>query len=216
MADPNDGNSQPAGGQQSPTGATSGDGSQLSTEYVKRLESQVAELTTMVKGIQKGTDKQIGQVRSDVKRILELKEQGLNESQIQRELFLDGLMNQNPESQNAPVPTPAGSGTPNTSLDVESVIKSLQFPDNDPTLAALRIKHAGNTQALLQAAAEFRLSQAAVPQPSTGTLPSQTGASGGNNLDAQLNELNTLLLNPTKNRARIADLQKTLDERGWK
>ena len=94
----------------------------------------------------------------------------MDERQIQRELMLDDLL----QGQNPPVQTPAGSGTQNTGLDVEPILKSLQFPDNDVTLAALKVKYSNDPQGLLKAAAEVRLAQATSPSPSTATMLPQT------------------------------------------
>jgi hypothetical protein len=75
------------------------------------MMSELEGLKKSVKGLQKGTDKQIGQLSNDIKRILELKEQGFDERGIQRELFLDSLMGQNTSA--VPVPDkdePTGGG----------------------------------------------------------------------------------------------------------
>lgn len=215
VINPNEGNpTQPAGGTESPTSSPSGSASQPLPEYVKTLQSQIEQINTNIKGLQKGTDKQIGQVRDNLKRILELKDQGLNEEQIKRELWIDQQINQ-PET--AQVQPPAGSGQVNTGLDVEAGLKRLQFPENDPTLAALKIKHANNPQELLLAAAELRLAQATSPSPSPATLLSQSGGSTNVSADTsvQVARLQELLKAPSKNRAEIAELEKTLNERGW-
>jgi len=219
-------NNQPEGKPQEPTGAveqptspTSGTPAQPLPDYVTALQSQIAELTGLVKGVQKGTDKQIGQVRTDVKRILELKESGMSELQIQRELQLDALLSGQP-TQNAPVQQPTGSGQPqNAGVDVEAVVKSLQFQPNDPALAALRIKYAASPQDLINAAADLRLSQLKTPNPTPGNLPSLQGnpdAAGGPNTQQMIDRLEELQISPTKNRAEIIRLTAELEARGWK
>ena len=198
------------GAAEQPTSPASPAGSQPLPDYVTAVQSQIANVETLVKGIQKGTDKQIGQVRTDVKRILELKEQGLNESQINRELWIDQQMN----SQNAPVQQPAGSGTANTSLDVDSVVASLQFQPNDPALAALKIKYAGDPQGLVKAAADLRLSQFQTPNPSPGTgIPPNGGQPNApTNWDALSAEYDELSKNPAANFKRMTEIQQEMEK----
>jgi hypothetical protein len=173
-----EGNSAPAtGAAEQPTSPTSAAPSQPLPDYVTALQSQVENLAKIVNGVQKGTDKRFGQLDTNIKRILELKDQGLNESQIQRELWIDQQMTGQPQS--APVQQPAGSGPTNTGIDVEATIKSFQFPENDPGLAALRVKFNGRPQELLSAAAELRLSQVQTPNPSGATGLSMQNSQGG-------------------------------------
>lgn len=175
-ANPNEGNSpEPTGGTQPPVAPPSGSESQPLPDYVKALQFQLADLTTKYNGLQKGTDKQIGQVRGDIKRILELKDQGLNETQIKRELWLDQQL----EKQDAPVPQVSGTNSQNTGFDIEPVLKSLQFPDNDPGLAALKAKHASNPMEFLKAATELRLSQAVSANPTPATSLSMQNTQQG-------------------------------------
>lgn len=214
-----EGNAQePTGAAEQPTSPASGapEGQPL-PDYVTALQGQVAELASLVKGVQKGTDKQIGQVRGDIKRILELKDKGLDETGIQRELFLDSLMTG--QTQSAPAQAPAGSGQPQgAGLDVDAVVKSLQFQPNDPALAALKIKHGSNAQAFLQAAADLRLSQLTSPTPTPGTALSQTGNAATGLTDEQVAEkgmlLEQLYKNYSRNRPQIETILKELDAAG--
>jgi hypothetical protein len=178
------------------------------------LQSQIAELTKVVRGVQSGADKQIGQVRSDVKRILELKEQGLSESQIHRELWIDQQMS----GQSAPAPQPSnGNGQPaGAGFDAEPLIATLKFEPNDPALAALRIKYAGNPQGLATAAADLRLSQLNSPKPTPGTSipPSNGNALQGSmtpqEMEAKSARLLRLYDNYTANKPEIETLEKEL------
>lgn len=201
------------GAVEQPTSPTSPTGSQPLPDYVVALQSQIADVTNLVKGIQKGTDKQIGQVRTDVKRILELKEQGLNESQINRELWIDQQMN----TQNAPVQPPAGSEQKNTSLDVDTVVSSLQFQPNDPALAALKIKYAGDPQGMVKAAADLRLSQLSTPNPSPATAPALQGNPPVSGVDknALYIKLSEYQRSPSRFKKEIAEITKQLEDSGW-
>lgn len=170
----------PSGGTQQPATPPSGNEANPLPDYVKALQDQNAtllqqftELGNQVKGLQKGTDKQIGQVRGDIKRILELRESGMNESQIQRELWIDSQMN---DRDVTIVPNGGGPAQPNTSLDMEPVLKSLKFAENDPALAALRIKYQGKE--LLEQAANLRIAQLTASNPTPGTAIPQEGFGG--------------------------------------
>ena len=105
---PNEGNPGIEGATQLPVAPPSTIPDQLSRDEIEALRG----LPGLIKGLQKGTDKQIGQVRADVKRILELKESGLNEAQIQRELAVDALL-----EQGTPTKTVVGNDGKVPSLD---------------------------------------------------------------------------------------------------
>lgn len=204
----------PTGATEQPTSSTSGAQGQPLPDYVTALQGQIEQLSGMVKGIQKGTDKQIGQVRGDIKRILELSGKGLDETGIQRELFLDQLMS----GQNTPVQPPAGSGkTPDAGLDVDSMVTALQFQPNDPALAALKIKYMDNPKELVKAAADLRLSQLQTPNPTPATSPSMQGNSPAVSQSAQqkIERLTELQKNPSKNRMEIIRLTAELEASGW-
>jgi hypothetical protein len=112
--------------------------------------------------LQKGTDKQIGQVRADVKRILELKEQGLNENQIQRELYIDSLI----EQGTLPKPV-AGNDAPKQGLDADAIVKSFGLADDD--LSILKVRHADNPAQLIAEAHKLAMSKASVPSATPAT-----------------------------------------------
>lgn len=220
----NDGNSQGGtGAPEQPTSPASPSGSQPLPDYVVamqgRLDQQdalIRQQSEFIKGLQKGTDKQIGQVRGDIKRILELRAQGLNESQIQRELWIDQQMTGQPQS--APVQQPVGSEPRNNGIDVDTIVASLQFQPNDPALAALKVKYAGDPQGLVKAAADLRLSQFQTPNPTPGTGLSQSGATTSgltaDQADAKLLHLQDMYKNYSQNKTAIAELEKELKASG--
>lgn len=204
------------GAAEQPTSPASGAQASSLPDYVTALQSQVSELQGVVKGLQKGTDKRFGQMDTNIKRILELKDQGLNETQIQRELWIDSQMT--PQQQNAPVQQPVGNVQTNQGIDVEPIITSLQFQPNDPALAALKIKYAGDPQGMVKAAADLRFSQLSTPNPSTGTgLPISGGQAQVDGLNAQQVEqlsmkLNRLYDNYSANEQQIKSIERQLDE----
>lgn len=209
---------QPTGGAEPPASSPSGQPGQPLPDYVVALQNQVASLQAEIKGQQKGADKRFGQMQGDIKRILELKEQGLNESQIQRELWIDSQMTQ-PPAQNALVQQAPGTSQQNTGLDVEAIVKSLQFPENDPTLAALRIKYANDPNGLVKAAAEVRIAQATSPNPSPASAFSQTagGAVPGltqEQADAKTVQLAELYKNYSINKPQIEIIERELKAAG--
>jgi hypothetical protein len=121
----------PTGGAEQPTSQPSGgQGQQLSD--VSALVKQVQELQKEIRGLQKGTDKRLERQDSNIKRILELKEQGLSETQIQRELWIDSQI----QGQDAPPPTPVGNGKETGQApDVSSAFKTVEeygLSTNDP------------------------------------------------------------------------------------
>lgn len=111
-----DGNQQQTpGGTESPTSSPSvSNGQRLSN--VDALVKRVEELEKANRGLQKGIDKRFERQDSNIKRILELKEQGLNESQIARELWID----QQIQGQEAPPQPPVGNERARQATDTGS------------------------------------------------------------------------------------------------
>lgn len=215
----NDGNPQGGtGAPETPTSPASPPAGQPLPDYVVamqgRLDQQdalIRQQNDQIKGLQKGTDKQIGQVRGDIKRILELGGKGLDESAIQRELFIDQMMSGQP--QNAPVQPPVGNGPQNNGIDVDSVVASLQFQPNDPALAALKIKYTGDPKGLVKAAADLRLSQLQSPSPSPATALSQiNGQNVTVDYDALAREYDDLAKNPAANFKRMTEIQQEMEK----
>ena len=203
----------PAGGAQPPVTPPSGTEAQPLPEYVTALQAQLADVQNKLHGLQKGTDKQIGQMRADVKRILELKESGMNEAQIQRELQLDAIL----QGQTAQPAAPAeGTAKPAPGIDVDAIVTSLQFEPNDPALAALKVLHGNNAVMLAEAAAGLRLQQLqTTPRPGAQLPPSGGSAVTSQQVDPRIARLAELQKSPTANRAEIMRLKKELDEKGW-
>lgn len=207
-----------AGGTEQPTPQPSGAQGEPLPEYVTALQNQVAELTKAFRTTQGSADAQFGQLRGDIKRILELKEQGLNESQIQRELFVDSLMT----GKSAPVQqSDPGRSAPNTGLDVEGTLKELQFESNDVAIAALKIAYRDDPSALLREAAKLRLTQLTQkPAGPAGALPPSGGSSPDNGrmtveeTYAKYAELEELTKNYSLNKPKIEALRAELQQRG--
>lgn len=209
---------QPTGGSESPTSTPSGSQQgQPLPDYVRALVEKQEQLEQQVKSFQKGNDKRIGQFGNDIKRILELKEQGLNETQIQRELFVDNLM----QGQNTPPTQPAGSGSGGQALDIEGTLKELQFEPNDVALASLKVLYGGDPNTLLKEAAKLRLTQLTQkPAGPAGALPPSGGSSPENGkmtieeTYTKYAQLEDLMRNYSANKPQIEALQKELDARG--
>ena len=126
------------GGAEQPTSPPS-ETSPQQLSSVDALVKTVEELRKELRGVQKGTDKRFEKFGGDIKRILELKEQGLDENGIKRELFLDNLIAG--QGQDTPPPPPAGSGSgAGQAPDVESAFKTLEeysLSQNDPDFLVL-------------------------------------------------------------------------------
>lgn len=185
-------------------------------DYVVALKDQIASLQAEIRGQQKGTDKRFGQMQGDIKRILELKDQGLDESQIQRELWIDRQMNP-PVEQNPPVTPTPGTGSANIGFDVENIVRDF-FEPNDPSLASLRQKHGGNQAEFLKEAMRLGIEKAKTPNPSPASILSQTGQAytglTPEQADERLQQLNDLYKNFSKNRPAIQQLEKELETAG--
>jgi len=205
---------QPAGGVEQPTSQPSGSAeANPLLDKVNGLESVIQQQGELIRSLQSGNDKRFGKMDTDIKRILELSGKGMDETQIQRELFIDRLYQQ---GQSTPQPAqPQGNGQPQgQTIDVDGMIKPLQFADNDPALAALKIKYSGNPQELVKAAADLRIQQLTSTGPTPGTGLSQTGGqgAGGVNYDALAAEYENLAKNPAANFERMVQIQAELDK----
>lgn len=220
MAPNDDGNlEQPTGGQEQPTSAPSGsDGQQLSG--VDALVKELNDLRKEVRGLQKGTDKRFERQDSNIKRILELREAGMNESQIERELWID----QQIKGNDAPPPSPVGNRDEGGQApSVESAFKTVEeygLSANDPDFLNL-IRKSGNMAAgeFEGKVKEYVLGKVKPPKPANPAdvvqSPARAGATSVN-VDALSVELNQLYKNPSKPgaMARITEIQEQLKKAG--
>lgn len=209
MDTPNDGNLNSAGEQEQSTSAASQSASQLSQDDIKALVHRLDETEKQLKGLQKGTDKQIANVRDDVKRILELKESGLNDKQIERELMIDQLLGRSASpAPVAPTPQPAGNA-----IDVETVVKAMQFDENDVAVAAVKKAYANDPQTLISQLAQLKITQAKQTSSPATALPPVGGTGGGQqSVDSLTKEYQSKMIaaqgNPTLARLLKEDYKK--------
>jgi hypothetical protein len=218
-----DGNQeQPTGGTESPTSSPSGSqqGQHLSPD-VSALVKTVEELRKELRGIQKGTDKRFEKFGGDIKRVLELKEQGLDENGIKRELFLDSLIAG--QGQDTPPSTPGGTESQRQAPDVESAFRMVEeheLSTNDPEfLALLRGVSRMDKTTFDAKVKDYILGKKKPPKPANPADVVQSPARGGaQSVDAgKLSaELNQLYKNPSAPGAmqRIAEIGKQLKEAG--
>lgn len=106
-------------------------------------------------------------VMERVKEIL-TPEQKTQFAQIQRDAEIEELKRAVYGGQTQTSAT-ANGNQGSAAFDIEPVLKSLKFPDNDPGLAALKVKHGNNPLEFLKAATELRLSQAMSANPTPAT-----------------------------------------------
>ena len=218
---PDEGNQeQPTGGAESPTSPTSGSQQGQPLPDVSALVKRIDEQEKLIKGLQKGTDKQIAQVNSNIKRILELKEQGLNETQIQRELFVDQLMQgQAPSPQTAPVGNESGRQAPDvesfTAADAIQQIEKYNLPVNDSSVLEL-LRDRNLTSGKVK---DFILQKVAPQKPANPADVVQSPVKGGaqtSDVAPLIAELNEWQKTPSKYREQIKARVAELDKRGWK
>lgn len=214
-----DGNQeQPTGGTESPTSSPSGgQGQQLSD--VSALVKSVEELRKELRGIQKGTDKRFERQDSNIKRILELKEQGLSESQIQRELVLDRLIG----GQDTPPAEPVGNENSKQAADVESAFRTVEeygLSQNDPDFIALLRQSSKLEKTAFDAKVkDFVLGKVKPPKPANPADVVQSPATRGatsvdvDKLSAEITQLYKTPSAPGA-MARITEIQKQLKEAG--
>ncbi len=215
-----DGNQeQPTGGTESPASSPSGgqQGQQLSD--VSALVSEVKELRKELRGIQKGTDKRFERQDGNIKRILELKEQGLSEPQIKRELYLDSLM----QGQDAPPAEPVGNGNGRQAPDVESAFRTVEeygLSQNDPEfITLLRGVSKMDKAAFDVKVKDFVLGKVKPQKPANPAdvvqSPARAGATSVD-VDKLSGELSQLAKTPSAPgaMARITEIQKQLKEAG--
>ena len=236
MVAPLDSNSQ-AGNQGQPTPATSEPQSvqppstsapASSPDQVRTLVNQIVsealQNPDILKGMKDRRFNQIQRTLDEVSPVLErvkgilTPEQQTQFAQIQRDAEFDQLKQAVFGNQQTQTGAPQGGTQGGAALDAEAVITSLKFEPNDPALAALKIKHAANPQALVQAAADLRLSQLTSPSPTPGTALSQTGNATTGLTEDQIAEkgllLEQLYKNYSQNRPQIEAILKDLEAAG--
>lgn len=193
-------------------------------ELVTQIVSEALQNPDILKGMKDRRFNQIQRSLDDISPVLErvkeilTPEQQAQLAQIQRDARfeqLEQVVYGKPNTQTGATQ----SGTPgNAAIDVEAVVKSLQFTDNDPALAALKIKHAGNPQEMVRAAAELRLAQLQTPSPTPAHAPPQSGSANlglsQDQIDEKALRLEQLYKNPSQNRAEIKVIETELREAG--
>ena len=179
---PDEGNPTPAAGAADPsTSQTSAGNGQPLPELVATIMSRLDEQDKFMRGLQKGTDKQIGQVRSDVKRILELKDKGLTEEQIQRELSIDELLGQN--KRNAETAPDKGGGS--NGFDIGSIDNLLELPANDARVTDLKLKYGNDLASYLREGMKLK-SQLSTNPPTPAEMPLPPGKAPSADTAAQI------------------------------
>jgi hypothetical protein len=162
---------QSSGGAEPSTSQTSDSSSQPLPAYVKTIIERLDKQDVFLRGLQKGTDKQIGQVKSDIKRVLELKDRGLDETQIERELFIDSLY----QGQKAPEVKPTPDKSDKTSgFDISAIDAALELPANDSRVTDLKLKFGNDPIAYLREAHKLK-SQLSSTSPTPAEMPLPQG-----------------------------------------
>jgi hypothetical protein len=158
---PVEGNSHSAGEAQPSTAPASENESQRLPEYVTTILSRIDAVEKLARGVQKGTDKQIkNQINGSIERILELAKEGKSQKQIERELWLDSLMEGRNVADAEPV---ADNDSKANGADMSKVIDEvLQLPANDPRVTKLKLEHGNDTAAYMREALKLaaRLAEA--------------------------------------------------------
>jgi len=205
-----DGNQEGAGAAEQPTSPASQPTGQLSQADIEAIID--ARTADFKRQFQKGVDKQVGSVRDDVKRILELQESGLNATQIERELQIDRLVHQ----ESAPAtPADPGRSPESAGFDVNAVVTKLGLDDNDVLVAAYKVAYKDDPKGLLEKLTGLSQpgkipSPAGAPLPEGGKPPENSGLTP-EQVEAKSATLNRLYDNYDKNREEIAALEKELD-----
>lgn len=160
---PNPAPSDPQNAQPPSTPASAQSPEQLDGLVAKKV-LEALQNPDILKGMKDRRFNAIQQSLDSVSPVLEKVKTLLNPEQleqfnkIQTENRLEQLEQMVVGSRDSSVNQPAGKQT-DSALDVEPMLASLQFPANDAGLAALRIKHGNDKNALLKAAADLRISQ---------------------------------------------------------
>ncbi len=179
----------------------------------------------ILKGMKDRRFNQISKTLDDALPVLEqvrkimTPEQQAQLSQIQRDAEFEQLKQMVYGNSQTPTGAQMGGTQTSAALDAEAVINSLKFEPNDPALAALKIKHANNPQALIQAAADLRIAQVSSPTPSPATQLSQNNGSPNTGLSAEQIDQKSLRLeelykNYSFNRTEIATIEAELEAAG--
>lgn len=128
-----------AGGEQPSTASASEKESQPLPEYVAAILNRLDAMEKIVKGVQKGTDKQIrNQVNGSIERILELAQSGKSKAEIERELWIDSMM-QGRSATDAEAVSDKDSKA-DSGDTVRVIDEVLQLPANDSRVTDLKLK----------------------------------------------------------------------------
>jgi hypothetical protein len=116
-------------------------------DYVTAILSRLDALDKQVKGVQKGTDKQIKhEVTSSIDRILELAGSGKSKNEIERELWIDQMM-QGQGASDRPAASDKSSTT--SGFDMAVIDEVFGLPANDSRVTDLKVRYANDPKAYM-------------------------------------------------------------------
>jgi len=197
----------------------------VDASQLESLSARLEQTERLVKSLQSVKDKRVDQVRTDVddlkrqiKRITELQAKGYDESAIARELQIDALLQGQPHTQDASVPSGNAPGTsaPKASSSVSDVLNLAGLSANSPDVVEIL---RSTSDPLEQIAKIYQLhtekkAQAANQPAPTGTpLPSGVTGAPANSGDREAQlvaELEALTNDPTASPKKIKELNAEL------
>src|SRR5512138_315937 len=206
-----------SGGSEQPTSTPSDTSPQQLSPDVSALVKEVTELRKELRGLQKGSDKRFERQDENIKRILELKEQGLTQPQIERELWIDQQM----KGQDTPPQAPGGTEGARQAPNVESAFRKLEeynLQQNDSDFLAILRKSQNMTPEQFDKEVDgFVLRKVKPSKPANPADVVQPPARGGGQTtlsDEERERLSgekiDLMREPSKNAARIAEINAKL------
>lgn len=166
-----------AGGTEQSTSSTSEQKGQPLPAYVETILNRLDGVEKRISGVQKGTDKQIrNQVNGSIERILQLAGEGKTKAQIERELWIDSMM-QGPESADASPGSDQAGKASSPSATIQVVDEVLQLPANDSRVTDLKLKHGNNPKAYLSEGLKLLASLGEQSESTPGEQPIAQGKS---------------------------------------
>lgn len=193
---PDEGKLESSGEEGQSTSPTSGEGVQPLPANVaaalKQLTDKIEEQARTIRGLQKGTDKQIAhQVDASIERILELAHEGKSKAQIERELWLDEMMQKKEGADAAAAPDKEAKAD---SPDMTKVVdEALQLPLNDSRVTDLKVKYANDPAGYVREALKLRDSLGQLEAtPGEQPMPQGGTAKGSGNPIADIDDPKTL------------------------
>lgn len=189
------------------------------TKLLSVFEGKFETLSKELRGLQSKQDKAESNFSQQLARLEQYEKQGLGRTEALAKMAEDDAQvswRTKLETQLNEIAARLESGGTQTNRQqgVAQVFESLGLDPKDPRVAGALVRQYKNADEVELAAYRLQREIANTPNPTAAQQASMTGSTTHVDVNALAAEHSVLMKNPTKNMARLAEINKLLDEAG--